>query len=355
VHTMKKVLTVLFIVFVFALEVGCGGGAKWANTGGGVSSYNVSSLTYDSVHNVLYAGCTDDLHGYLLNGTLTHPGGVWKYDGTRWTKIGEPKRGDRIVSLAYDSKHDVLYAGTGADVWKYDGVNWTNIHGATSSVYGAISFFLIYDSVHDLLYGAGPAGVAKYDGTDWTQISGAVSSPGSPTSLALDPVHNLLYAGTNGQGSVWRYDSGTTWTGIGQIGGNLPDSSVGSLACDPVHNLLYASGNHGVWKWDGAKWTDIGGEVSKYEAESLAYDSVRNVLYAGCSKSSSEGTPIGKGVWKYDGTSWKDTGEVSNYRINTMVYDSAHNLLYAGTYPMELHAERAGQTGHGVWKYTSAK
>jgi len=38
---------------------------SWTNTGGGVSSYSISSLAYDSGHNLLYAG--------------TFNNGVWKY------------------------------------------------------------------------------------------------------------------------------------------------------------------------------------------------------------------------------------------------------------------------------------
>ena len=123
VHTIRKVLTVLFVVFVLALEVGCGGGAKvvqtnsWTNTGGSVGqgkNNGIDSLAYDSTHNLLYAG--------------TRTNGVWKYDGTNWTNTGGAVSSYGIGPLVYDSGHNVLYAGcyvssstgnTGKGVWKY--------------------------------------------------------------------------------------------------------------------------------------------------------------------------------------------------------------------------------------------
>ena len=104
---MKKVLTVLFVVFLLALEVGCGGGANWTNIAGGVSGSLVYSLAYDSGHIVLYAGTEM---------------GVWQYHGTNWTDTGGGVSSTTVVSLAYDSSHNVLYAGTLKNgVWKYGG------------------------------------------------------------------------------------------------------------------------------------------------------------------------------------------------------------------------------------------
>jgi len=106
---MRNALTVLLVVFVLALEVGCGGGAKWATTGGSVGqgkNNGVDSPAYGSTRNLLYAG--------------TKTNGVWEYNGTTWTDTGGGVPSYGIGSLAYDSGHNVLYAGTdGEGVWKY--------------------------------------------------------------------------------------------------------------------------------------------------------------------------------------------------------------------------------------------
>ena len=63
----------------------------------GPGTGNVYPLAYDSGHNLLYAGTYDQ--------------GVWKYNGTSWTSTAGGVSGYRIMSLAYDSVHNLLYAG----------------------------------------------------------------------------------------------------------------------------------------------------------------------------------------------------------------------------------------------------
>jgi len=285
--------------------------ASWTDTSGG-ASFSGYSLAYDSGHNLLYAG--------------TYGQGVWKYDGTTWTNTGGGVSSYEIYSLAYDSGRNLLYAGTNDHgVWKYDGTTWTDTDGGVSS-YRVPS--LACDSGHDLLYaGTSKNGVWKYDGTTWTDTDGGLSSYFYIFSLAYDSGRNLLYAGTSG--GVWKYN-GTTWT---KTGGGTGSENM-SLAYDSGHNLLYAgTSDNGVWKYDGTTWTDTSGGGDPFSSYSLAYDSGQNVLYAGTS---------GHGVWKYDGTTWTDTGGgVSSDTIASLACDPGHSLLYAGTY------------NNGVWKYST--
>ena len=183
---MRNALTVLLVVFVLALEVGCGGVAKvvqtntWTNTGGSVGqgkNNGINSLAYDSTHNLLYAG--------------TKTNGVWKYDGTNWTNTGGAVSSYGIDSLAYDSGHNVLYAGVydpstskniKKGVWKYDGNTWTDT--TSVGVSGTIGRSLACDSGHSVLYsGTDGEGVWKYNGTNWTNTGGGVSTLDIP---ALD-------------------------------------------------------------------------------------------------------------------------------------------------------------------------
>jgi hypothetical protein len=229
---------------------------------------------------------------------------------------GDIKLSYGIRSLAYDSRHNVLYAGSdGIGVWKYNvkTSTWTDTGGGVSRLDIPS---LVYDSGHNVLYAAGdPRGVWKYDGNAWADITtGLVSSDISPTSLAYDSTHNLLYAGL--------------YTGSGTVGG--------------------------VLKYDGKSWTNSGEGISKYDIPSLAYDSDHNVLYAGCyyvlPTTSTGIANIGKGVWKYDGGTWTSTdGGVSGYTISSLVYDSGNNILYASCVDPNTSA------GKRVWKYASAK
>src|SRR5665647_2497834 len=79
--------------------------ASWTDTGGGMSSYGIQRLAYDSTNNVLYAG--------------TNTNGVWKYDGTSWTNTGGAVSSYGVPSLAYDSGHNLLYAGCYGDTFLF--------------------------------------------------------------------------------------------------------------------------------------------------------------------------------------------------------------------------------------------
>ena len=301
---------------------------SWSNTGGGVSSYEITSLACDAVHNVLYAG--------------TEGQGVWEYNGTTWTNTGGgfSEKDGPINSLAYDSVHNLLYM-SGYGVWKYDGTAWTNTGGELK---GWSVESLAYDSVHNLLY-AGTDGVWKYDGTAWTPADEGLWSNGlnyaGVDSLAFDSADNVLYAGTWSFG-VWKYN-GVKWT---DTGGKVSKYDIYSLAYDSSRKVLYAGCDinsadrgYGVWRYDGTAWTYTGGGVSKYKVSSLAWDPVHKVLYAG-SFDIQGGVWTGHGVWKYDGAAWTNTGGgVSSDEIGSLAYDSGQNVLYAGT------------ARNGVWKY----
>jgi len=256
--TVKKAAIAL-IVSVLALcmltVAGCGNGT-WTNTGGAVSKFGAGPLVYDSTHNVLYAGCEQQVD---VTGETAR--GVWKYDGTNWTNTGGAVSSFEIDSLAYDPTHNLLYAGAGNRVFKYDGTSWTDTGGAVEDTSGD---GLLYDATHNLLYaGSYGPGVWKYDGTSWASTGGGVSSY-KIDSLAYDPGHNLLYA-----------------------------------SCEVMPSVMASSSkSKGVWKYNGSTWTNTGGPVSNYLV-SLAYDSAHNLLYAGCIELSKSGTVTGEGVWKY--------------------------------------------------------
>ncbi|MBU1669979.1 MAG: hypothetical protein KKF41_03415 [Actinobacteria bacterium] len=301
----------------------------WRDSGGPGNGEPIS-LAYDSGHNLLFAG--------------TDTNGVWKYDGT-WNNTGGGVSSFAIESLAYDSVHNLLYAGcatsvtpgAGRGVWKYDGTSWTDISGVISS---CIIESLAYDSVHNLLYASSYdsatgtyKGVWKYNGTGWTDTGGGISGSTPSSDLAYDSVHNLLYAGTDG-GTVWKYN-GIIWA---DISGNISSDYINCLGYDSVHNLLYAGSSiydpsiysytgDGVWKYDGTSWSHTYG-TSMFE--SLVYDPGHNLLYAG----------TGQSVMEYDGTTWTNAGiGMSGNSIYSLAYDPVHYTLYAGT------------VFHGVWYY----
>jgi len=283
-------------------------GKNWNDISGEISGYSVGTLLYEPTHEVLYAGCISDVQYDKCYG-------VWKYDGRSWTDISGPLNLYSIASLAYDSNHNLLYAGctevgdgstdTGSrGVWKYDGTGWANTSGGVARFW--ISS-LAYDSIHDLLY-AGESrgwGAWRYNGSKWSEVGGKLSHY-SIECMAYDPTNNLLYAGCTDVYSeiyakgVWKYDGGA-WIATG---GAVSDCTILSVLYDPTQDLLYAGcydsvitgstyprlpSTRGLWVFDGVTWTDISGGLKNYSVSSLAYDSTHSLLFAGTSE---------HGVWK---------------------------------------------------------
>ena len=260
----SKKIGCLFATSILAtalLRAGCGANsATWTNTGGQVSKFGTDALVYDSVHNVLYAGCEQQVG----QAGETAGRGVWKYDGKSWTDAGLSSSVTSIASLAYDGKHNLLYAGTLAG-----------------------------------------GGVLKYTGSEWMATGWAVSTSWV-NSLAYDSAGDVLNAGAGsgteevghfGQG-VWKY-AGTNWT---ETIGAVANRSVKALVCGSdgeVYASCYQNGaGDGVWRYNGTTWANTGDAASGRLIESLAYDSNHNLLYAGCSGHGG-GAGADFGVWRF--------------------------------------------------------
>jgi hypothetical protein len=225
------VLATAFLVVFPLMVVGCGNG-PWTYTGDGLSPHVTGCLAYDSIHNVLYAGT----EGY----------GVWEYDGKTWVTTPGSEKLDMVYALAFDTRHKLLYAGC-------------------------------YNN------GTNNGGVWKYDGSSWTSVGGEVKDY-AVIALACDPSNNFLFASywdfdSEKSNGIWKYN-GTEWKDT-----SVPVSAGGDLLFDSTHTLLYATGNskesggNSIWKYDGVTWTSIKG-ISNYGLGNLAYDSRRNMLYA---------------------------------------------------------------------------
>ncbi len=238
-----------------------------------------------------------------------------------------------VLAVAFLALFPLMVSGCG-------GGTWTNTGGEIKEL--AVESLAV-DPTHNLLYaGTFGHGVWKYDGT-WHEMRGGTAGY-IISALAYDTPHNILYAGS-WNGGVWKYN-GTSWA---STRGSIATYKVDSLACDSKRNLLYAScfDDHtakekGVWKYDGVSWTDTGAPHSSFEAYNLTCDSMHGLLYAG---------GYGGGVWKYDGASWVNTGGgVESFEVGPLAYDTKHNVLCAGCF-----ADTDSESGRGMWKYDGVK
>jgi hypothetical protein len=294
-------LTAMLLISLLVLA-GCGSTAtsNWTNTGGGLSKYSVMSFAYDSAHDVLYAG------------TASH--GVWRCDSPRtspgWTDMGGGVASYGIYALAYDPARDLVYAGG----FKTD-------VGANSVMGGVWRC-------------ASPRASPR-----WIDTGGSLGSF-LVYALAYDAARDILYAGTDR--GIWRSlkpDGQPSWSGMG---GGLKAFPVKSLAHDPTRNVLYAGGDNmvggsgGVWYCntpDGAPaWLSTTGDFNGTGVDALAYDSKRDVLYAGTS-----GTGVRRCTSPRAAPSWTSMSEqlIKSGGPNAAValaYDSAGDALFMGGY-----------------------
>ena len=247
-----------------------------------------------------------------FNGSSTHYGDTYSWDGARWfleTNVGPEPR--RLAAAAYDSTRGVMvlfggYDNTNvmADTWEWNGSAWTErlVSGPTRR-YGAAA---TYDSNRKkvVMFGGkvSPSATAElaetweWDGTSWLQRL-PTDSPGglfSPT-LAFDSVRNrvVLFGGTAGTAATvaaktWEYD-GTTWSLLASTGPSGRYGAIGGFMRGKTvifGGYDYSNMFNDTWEWDGAVWTErlFSGPVPFsrfYASGAVDTDRGRLVMYGG--------------------------------------------------------------------------
>ncbi|MFQ6088736.1 MAG: hypothetical protein ACE5K0_07535, partial [Candidatus Methanofastidiosia archaeon] len=201
-----------------------------------------------------------------------------------WADIGQLR--DVFVVHSFVVYHGDLYAGTYYGVYRHDGgTKWTDVGGCRGDEVSLVVYA-------GNLYCGSYSWVYRYDEErkKWIHV-GNLEDVEKVTSFAV--YDGKLYAGTRYfhreegylgyRGHVFRYDGGTTWTEVGQLGGLGYFNYVLSLAV--FDGKLYAatyesqSGGGHVYRYDGgATWTDLG-QLGYEKVYSLAV--YEGNLYAG--------------------------------------------------------------------------
>jgi photosystem II stability/assembly factor-like uncharacterized protein len=135
---------------------------------------------------------------------------IWKStDNGEHFALAASNLGMIITSLvASPAAPQTLYAGGVGGVLKSTdgGASWSS---ASSALPGAITALVVDPSKHSLVYalvyggGAFPTGVfeSHNGGASWRPLGIGFPAGVFTTALALDPVHHILYAGTQGSGA----------------------------------------------------------------------------------------------------------------------------------------------------------
>ncbi len=309
-----------------------------ANSRGQNGSWNTEAYYIES--SVVYGSD-------LIVGTTYTSGSadVWRRSGSNWSRIGGDGLNGSWSNFTYEGVYslaingDALYAGLGsnagdAEVWTCSLASscaaWTKVGGDNTGLTTSHETVRSMTIHQGSLYvgagdGAGDGDVYKYNGgTSWTQIGGDALNSGWASgtyervqSITSDGTY--LYAGlatTAGDAEVWRWN-GTAWT---KIGGDAVNSSWADATYEYVYSMtayggnLYAglaitAGDAEVWRWDGTTWTKIGGDAVNSSWADATYECVCSLVNDGTNLYAGLGSGSGDGeIYKWNGTTWTKIG-----------------------------------------------
>lgn len=289
---------------------------KWTYISTGLGANYIGGLALDPSRQVLYAGCYTESEDQ----NLVDKQGVWCCKNPRssspsWSSAGKGLTSYGVGSIAWDTTHDALYAGTDQNgLWRCSNP------ASSSSLWQRVGKLdisagcLLCDPSHGILYAGSPEkGVWRCDNPrsgepTWTRLGDMTWGD----DLTLDRSTTIIYA-LNGEYGVRRCDNVRTTGEWKDISGVLGDNSpVDGLAYDAKREILYAGVTQSVWRCTnpaGASptWSDIGGILKEEIVSSITYDAENDRLYA---------SPYQQGVWRCDNPrdmepSWVDVSGTS--------------------------------------------
>ncbi len=282
----------------------------------------------------------------FVTGTFTHAGGtaanrIARWNGTSFSALGSGLGGSgglnqlqgETLCVHDDGAGAALYVGghftqaggvSAKNVARWDGTSWTALGTGAGDAPGEtwVHALCSYDAGSGAeLYAGGyyfSAGgqsatcIARWDGSAWHALPNVIVGSNPPTVYAL-AVHDdgsgpALYAG-----GVWNTVNGVTSYNIARWDGSAWSPVPGLPSFAWVYALcefddgsggvkLFAATNGGVYRLDGASWTQI---AAAYSTTLAVFDDGSG---SGPALWASRGPASNGGLARWNGTSWTTTG-----------------------------------------------
>ena len=316
-------------------------GDSWQMTSEGL---RITTIHHIAIHPQDSLTAIAAVHGsghYLAK--TTDGGASWDYLTSSPT---DPFEADDIGAVAYDPGNpNNIYAGNGYnlvdDLWVYK----SSDGGLTWNYYRFVVFIDYWGSsgVSDIWVSPdGDSVLVAVEGWGSTEGAGGIYRSTSDmifweqefdhwtNALAADPnAPATVYAGTGRCGYVYRSENGgQTWSNISPPAGDGDCwvFDVRDLTVD-ANSHVYAATSAGLWKWDGASWTDYP-DLPNTDLTGVAIDSGK--LYV----ATAEG---GVYLSENGGTSWIEDNDGFDGSLDLAVGGlylgtSGATVLYAGTH-----------------------
>jgi len=353
---MKKV-NLLRIVVLFALSsavVSCGGSGSGGGATGtpGAISWEAVSTAFSQPNFIDFGAnghwfVADRSQGFFRS---TDSGATWSPINSGiatnfgWTINVVPSSGDLIAGI-YSSGgpnlHPVqFYRSTD------EGSSWTMIQSSISGVLDAYpawsgcAFASNGNAVCGGYWASFPSTGGWYSTNGGQTVAAArtVSSNGTTVyALALNPVNNDLWMGTEQYGIFRSTDNGATWTSASppdtQIdpSGGIRDGNIYAITFDRSGNVLFGS-QGGIWKSSSSgsafHWTNVKGNPTTADGIALARDAT-GMLYYGHRYAS--GDPTSVYCSADSGGTWQacDRGLPKSQEVYRMAVNPSDGKMYA--------------------------
>lgn len=197
--------------------------------------------------------------------------GVYRYDGTRFTRFGDegsapptyPLRFAPVPHLLEDRAGNIWYTTWFKGIYRFDGHALTNFQPNNEVWFDA----LYEDKAGHIWVGRRDKGVCRYDGRAFTNVlaKGTFDACGV-SAITQDAAGNLWFGTEAGSltlrettGGAWRYNpmSGV-FTNFTTASG-LPHNSVFSIVKERSGKLWFGTRNLGLCRYDGQRFTRFSG------------------------------------------------------------------------------------------------
>ncbi len=303
-------------------------------------NFQVRSLYFDSLSNVLYAG--GNFWQYSNGVSVNY---IAQWTGTQWDSLGAGVLG---IVFAISKFNGEIYVGgnffsagnvNSKSIARWNGSIWQSFGNVNNNP--SFSTVLNLNVINNELYVLGnfdsignllANGIAKFDGQNWF------------TYPMLDPIgyfnasawfNGELYVGGNFDGGPGLQDiakfDGTNWV---SVGGGLsgPNSSIDDMQL--YQNKLYIVGNllvgqgdpgNGIAMWDGISWSQAGSGLLPSTVSAL--HEFQGELFAGGAILNAGGLPVSY-IAKWNGTNWLSLG--ANFNNKAGCFASNNSDLYIG-------------------------